>query len=366
MGMPFGRVCSPEETFYPCPPLEAVYQAVEKKEGAFLLGGHLPQDIQEHILKYLDRVFFTILSPGISVPASGRANDLQMLASSIINVILSKDFNYQSKNRIAHLVGSAQEGIIRQIKKGSPLEFYLDYGGGYHAAADPSFNFGLTFHPSIAEILLVYQIVKFERKICGIYAPGVVFYIVLDDITANYVNEIPVILTEGYIKGFRALLSDMGLSDRIKILAQSETSVFSQKISRMPRPLPVSSLTQAEHENVQRFLGRVCSTEEAQERAGRYLLAESVWEPELRQITSIGIRFLQRASEDYFSFRSFPGGATRAQCGQMGFSFRGGKVVPTLVTTTTHETKVIVPFVLDWCCIFNSYLHLPQQGGILA
>lgn len=71
---------------------------------------------------------------------------------------------------------------------------------------------------------------------------------------------------------------------------------------------------------------------------------------ELREIIqrANGIRLLQVASKEFLSFRPFPGAATRAQTGQVGFRITDDKVVPTLITTTVFASVEVVPVPVCW------------------
>jgi len=309
------------------------------------------QKVSKRIIRHLRSVAADIMDG--RAPPMRTFSDKSEREDAILKLLLSREFNYQSRCKIAHLLPSARQAIKGAVSSEQPLKLYLDYGGGYHASTDPDFMSSVSFQPSVAELLLIHQVVHLERKLRQIHEPGLLFHIVIDDGVAHYVNDISLTDTAKYREEFRQLLANLKVDPFVKIIAQTEISNFVAQ-SESLRSTPATDITPEQYRNVQRFLGRTCSEAEASERMGRYAAAEKLWEPELRAMTSDGIRLLQRASEEFLSFRSFPGGATRVQCGLLGFRFKAGKLVPTLVTTTTHLNEKVVRIPISWNAILGA------------
>ena len=281
-------------------------------------------------------------------------------ADDIIAVLLEREFNYKSKSWAACLLPGVRGTIAAQMAKHLPLQIFFDYGGGYHATTRPDFSAPLGFDATATELLLLYQIARLERRITSLYPPGLVFHIVLDNGVAHYVNDIPLAQTEGYARQFEALLTQLGAADCVRILLQSRLDDFCARLHGT-KLRPVEQIEPAAHHNIERFLGRRCTDEEARLRTARYSAAEMVWEGDLRQhIAAVnGIRFLQRESAEYLPFRPFPGGAIRAQSGQIGFKIAGEKITPTLVTTTLFQKTRVSEIPLHW----PSIVGLAQQAA---
>lgn len=289
-------------------------------------------------------------------PATVSAND-------ILAVLLEHPFNYQSKTQVAALLPGIRAKIAAQMAQNLPLEFYFDYGGGYHASTRPDFSSPPGFEPGATELLLLFQIARFYHRISNIYEPGMKFWIVLDNAVAEYVNDIPVDLTTGYAHHFEALIAAFGAQHHVGILLQSRLGDFSARM-RGVRVEPLNEIDAKSHHNVERFLGRHCTEGEARWRGGRYAAAGEMWERELRGMiaASNGIRLLQRASAEFLSFRPFPGGATRAQCGRIAFRILGERLTPVLATTTMHQAVQVVPVPVDWPAIVGA--RKPAVGAI--
>lgn len=273
-------------------------------------------------------------------------------ADDIIAVLLEREFNYKSKSWAACLLPGVRETIAAQMARRQPLHIFFDYGGGYHATTRPDFSLPLGFDAGVTELLLIFQIARLEQRIKPLYPPGLLFHIVLDNGVAHYVNDIPLARTEGYAQQFETLLALLGANGCVRILLQSRLDDFCARL-RGTRVEPVGQIEPAAHHNVERFLGRPCTDEEARLRTARYHAAGTLWEGDLRQHIAKfnGIRFLQRESPEYLPFRPFPGGAIRAQSGQVGFRIAGEKITPTLVTTTTFQTARVSSIPLHWPAI---------------
>jgi len=296
--------------------------------------------INEHLSSQVAAILAR--TPDDAAPQAQNFASEDARTDALVGVLVNRAFNYQSKAQVAPLLPGVREVAARCVREGAPLKVYLDLGGGYHASTDPSYAGGLGFEAGATELLLVRQFVELRERLLKVHAPGVECNVLYDNGTAHYINDIPLSSTASYCRSFRSMLEKLNVSSFIKLAVQTEMTDYPASF-RPEKPVPVSDITPAQHENVQRFLGRACDEREARERLGRYAVAEAAWEAQVRPLLAGSVRFLQRASDEYLSFRPFPGGATRVQCGQIGFRLQGEKVVPTLVTTSTHKGCDVVP-----------------------
>jgi len=295
----------------------------------------------DHISRYLRACLSYISAPyrNAGTPASDLV-DTQ--ATAILSILSSHEFNYRSRGQVAHLLPEMKQTITRHVAAKCALQLYLDLGGGYHASAMPDHSDALSFNISAAELLLIYQITRLKNKIDVIYPPGIEFTIIIDNGVACYANGIALQDTLDYCQRLRTLIARLSVEQYIRIMPQSEVSDFSG-YERL-KPLAATIIAEEEHRNVERFIGRACAQQEACDRVGRYRVAEALWEQELRTLISAskGIRLLQRGSDEYLSFRPFPGGAARIQCGRIGFREQSSKFIPILVTSNTYRTSEVV------------------------
>jgi hypothetical protein len=262
---------------------------------------------------------------------------------AIVGILLSHEFNHQSRGRVAHLLPAVREAIIAQTAKHEPIQLFLSYNGGYHATTRSDFSRPLGFDAAATELLLLFMIARLKERLVAVYPPGMICHLVLNNGVAHEVNDIPLAHTEAYAQQLEDMIAQLGGRNDVRVLVQSRLSDFAGRM-RKEAVGPSPEIDAAAHHNIERFLGRPCSAVEARLRLGHYAPAEAAWWQELRQIIAAanGIRLLQVASPDFLSFRPFPGGATRSQTGQIGFKINSGKVVPVLVTTGTFQKACVV------------------------
>ncbi|MDP3418414.1 hypothetical protein [Falsiroseomonas sp.] len=273
---------------------------------------------------------------------------------AILGVLLGHEFNHQSRGRVAHLLPGLRRRLLAQVQRAAPIPFFMSYNGGYHATTRPDFSRPLGFEAGIAELLFLYVIARLKHRLAAVYPPGMVFHIVLNNGVAGWVNDIPVARTESYARALERMAAELGAAGpgaagQVRLLVQSDLGDFAARMREVPIA-PAAAIDAATHHNIERFLGRPCTTAEARLRLARYAPAEAAWWQELRGIVDAaeGIRLLQVASADFLSFRPFPGAATRAQTGQVGFRMPGGKPVPMLITTATFAGAAVVPVPVHW------------------
>lgn len=183
----------------------------------------------------------------------------------ISDILLRHQFNYQAKGRVAHLLPALHAVLSGQIAQRKPLQLFLSYNGGYHATTRPDYSQALGFDAMATELLLLYQIARLERQIAAIYAPGMVFTIVLNNGVAHYVNDIPVARTEDYGRQLEAMVARLAPASGIRVLMQSSMGDFCTRMRDVPGG-PAAELDPVAHRNIQRFLGRECSEAEARMR----------------------------------------------------------------------------------------------------
>jgi hypothetical protein len=266
------------------------------------------------------------------------SNNPEELADSILKVLTNRLFNYQSKRSINQIVFKTRKNLIKQIKNGSNIHFYLLYNGGYRAS--PLNNeLSLIFEPDQTELMLLYQISLLRNEISKMCSFDIDFSIVVNNGVAKWVNDIPITATENYSNKIRKMIKFFGAEKNIHILQQSELNGFEPNLT-FKNLEDQTTITDNEHFIVERFLGRSCSREEAIYRSDIYKLAESKWAEDMAPIieSTHGIVMRQVAHPDMLSFRPFPGGAIRIQNGSFGFHYLKNKLRPKLITSKLIDT----------------------------
>jgi hypothetical protein len=261
--------------------------------------------------------------------------DLARLSGLIFEIQTRREFCYLSHTRVQRYRSSAETWIERWVCQGEPVHYYLDIGGGYHASLKPGIE-DICFDVGLGELLLLLQIHRFRQRVRRVYAQGVRFSLVVDNLCAHLINDIEVARTSPYCARLRELIDRLGLSGDVDLFVESEhfsVDHFERLRAQTPVTPSAGTVTRKEHETVERFLGRACDITEVAERSARY-----------RDITKIsgqlidaqidGLHMTQRATPDTICFRSYPGGDSRMQSGQVALKTTvEGDVRPVLLTS---------------------------------
>jgi hypothetical protein len=255
------------------------------------------------------------------------------VADAVFDLLSGRDYCYLTKSRVARYRQPAVAYIESAVRKAEPIEFSYDLGAGYHASIrpgirEPSFDVGL------GELFVLHQIASFARRVRSVYLPGVRFHIVIDNLCALLVNDIPVAKTEAYCASFRKLIEATVTGAIVSLTIESEHFSVADFRGVSQELAPDGSGVDAKaHDNVARFLGRLCSESEASARMRRYrdVIAES--ERLLNEVIR-GIHMTQRATPDTMCFRPFPGADSRIQCGEVALGRNvKGRLCPFLLTS---------------------------------
>lgn len=291
----------------------------------------LAQDQPEHpseLESYLTQLIsqFHACSTADSMCATGTPDD-------VFDILSSRQFSYLGRTKSALYRQSIVDVAENAMHQRQPIHFYYDIGGGYHAV--PQRGSDLSFDVGLAELFILHQIMLFSNAIRSVYAPGIHFTLVVDNLCALISNDIPVEQTTEYCRQLRTLIDHLRLAPFIDVLVESEHTSVADFIRSLAARSPYSGsteLTAQQYNNVERFLGRHCDGDEAAERALRYKYILELSEQFLAPLMT-GIHMTQRATPSTMCFRPFPGGDSRTQCGEVILTRNSkGKLVPTLMT----------------------------------
>ena len=282
-------------------------------------------------------------------PADPRGEDPETIADAVFDLLTRREFTYLSKARSRSYRAAIVADLIRDAAAGLPLRFFYDIGGGYRAGVDG--RRALSFSPGLGELLALRQITRLDRQVRAVYPRGVRFCLVVDNICARLVNDIPLHRTAAYCAELRGLIRQLRLEASVDLLVESEH--FSpEDYSVDTRGTPTEVPSRAAVENVARFLGRECDVSEAVERIARYRVVSGETERRL-QSQGHGVRMTQPATASTFGFRCFPGSDSRLQSGDVVLAYRDrDRIEPRLVTSQSPWAADIrwldVPDLLPW------------------
>lgn len=257
----------------------------------------------------------------------------QATALQVFELMTHRDFCYLSKSRVEAYRNDVLSQIGAAIRCDAPILLYLDLGGGYHASIEPEGE-ELCFKPGLGELLVLLQAVRLSARVRAVYAPGIRFALVIDNLCALQVNDISVSQTEGYCANYRRMIATLELESWVDLLVESENfSPWQYPPMNAGLIANFTAVTPAEHGNIERFLGRACSADEAAERKARYSHFGACSERFLGSLIT-GVHLTQRASSTTLCFRAFPGSDCRIQAGQVAMqSIEGGGLKPFLLTS---------------------------------
>jgi hypothetical protein len=252
---------------------------------------------------------------------------------AVLALLTNRDFCYLSKSKVSMY----REGILALVRsavhRGEPIHFSYDIGGGYHASTRPGEE-GLRFEVGLGELFVLSQISSFSGRAKRIYPSGIKFSLVIDNVCALLVNDVPLAKTREYCEDLRRLIREVGMQELVDVLVEGEH--FSVDDFDVPGPETAGrqvALTRQQHDNVERFLGRPCNESEAAERFLRY---QGVIENSDRLLARLipGVHMTQRATPSTICFRAFPGADSRIQSGEIALTRNDGrKIYPFLLSS---------------------------------
>ena len=285
------------------------------------------------------------------LPAHDPSATADTVADAVFDLLTSRTFCHLQRGLSAPYRERTVELLRPRIEAAEPLRFFYDIGPGYHATLRPGEE-PLFFDVGLAELLILFNVNAFADRVANIYPPGVHFHLVVDNLCGHRTNDIPLELSEGYCARLRYLIDELGLTSRVTLLVESETFALGEydQLLATVEPSPLALPSTKAHENVERFLGRLCSADEAAERIEGYRRAGIVTEQLLARAVD-GVRITQRATPATLGFRPFPGGDSRSQCGAVVLGANSkGRLRPFLLTSTNvdeHDcAELVYPEVL--------------------
>jgi hypothetical protein len=266
------------------------------------------------------------------------ATDSGQIPEKVFEVLTSRDFSYLSKTRVAPYRPSILAHVVEAQRRASPIHFFYDLGGGYHASTRPGHE-DVSFEVGLAELFVLSQISSFSARATHFYPHGVRFSLVIDNMCAVLINDIPLSSTLAYCGKLRRLIRELRLDALVDVLVESErisTSDFDRAQAQATADARPVELTRKRHDNVERFLGRPCDETEASERMRKYLSVIDISERLLEPLIA-GVHMTQRATDVTICFRPFPGADSRIQCGEVVLTKnRKQKLHPILMTSSNR------------------------------
>lgn len=290
-----------------------------------------------------------------SVPDSV-ASRAGVRAERLFEVFTHREFCYLSRRGAAPYREQVLPWLMAAASRDEPISCYYDIGGGYHASVQPGIS-DLSFEAGLGELMILRQIARFSHLIARLHPPGIRFHLVVDNLCALLINDIPLANTLRFCSRLSTLIEETGMSRLVDVLVESElfsVDAFAERGPASDRSREPVTVGPKERENIERFLGRRCSDAEALDRARRYASIIHVSDALLADHIH-GPHFTQRATAGTLCFRAFPGADSRIQCGQVVLNCGAGpRVQPILLTSANahrfqcaeHRLPHVLPAVI--------------------
>jgi hypothetical protein len=297
---------------------------------------------REDLVQVLRTYLATTLAEMAALPAPqdvGSAIDNPALAGELFAVLTSRAFCYLGRSKAERYRDAVVTSLRRRMATGGPFRFFYDIGPGYHATTRPGV-LPLCYDVGLSELLMLGQVNGLCRRLAELYGPGARFFLVIDNLCALRTNDIPLELTEGYVRQFRRLIEELRMSRRVELIVESEVfdiGEYDRLLADVEGESPVAEPSPEAVDNVARFLGRPCTASEAAEHMERYRRTSLVTGQLLDRLVQ-GVHMTQRATGATLGFRPFPGGDQRTQAGELVMSRNSnGRLRPMLMTSRNVE-----------------------------
>lgn len=279
--------------------------------------GPIEESLAPQVMSYLTDLLRDFDGARPTFDKRGERTEASSL-DQVLAILASRRFTHLSRQQsLGHLL-RMRAPLLADMAAGRPLRFAYDLGPGYHASVRPDFG-ALCFVPGLGELLALRQIALFNQAVSAVYAPGVDFSLVIDDLCAWASNGIALELTASYVQRLQALVAAVGLHRKVCVLAESAVvskTDYGCAVDRTPLLAWTGAVTAADQENVSRFVGRACSVSEASEYLARYQRAQAVSDSLMAKHLP-GVRLTQRSTAQCLGFRCFAGSDVRLQTGEV-------------------------------------------------
>ena len=287
------------------------------------------------IRQYLEALLAELNAP---VAPTRKPIGLAALPDRVFETLASRELCSLSLGRIAGSRDAVVASVARSLRRSEPIHFYYGLGDG----SVTRFRSGVS-GVGLAEVLLLRQVTELASRVGQQYPGGVRFSLVIDDLGAYLVEDVPVAQTLAYCRKLRQLVDDLGLSALTDLIVTSEyfsVSDFAEVWPSGDGVPALGSLTNKPH----RPAGHDAVGAEARtdaERARRSDVvrqaAEQLLAPMIR-----GVYLTGRTTAESLGFRPFPGGDSCGERGEVVLTRKGRTALGPMVLTSANRADYAV------------------------
>ena len=262
---------------------------------------------------------------------------MAVLPDRLFETLASREFCSLSLGRVAGSRDAVVASVKRALHRVEPIHFYYGLGGGYAT----TFRTGTAQRVSdvgLGELLLLRQVMKLAARVRQFYPLGVRFSLVIDNLSAYLVEDVPVTETLAYCRQLRRLIEELGLAAWTDLIVTSEYFSVSDFAEAWPTGAGVpdiAALTNKPHQPDGRESLRMDEPADAEcgrrRRAARQA-AERLLAPMIR-----GVNVTERTTLGSLGFRPFPGGDSSLEPGEVVLTRTGRTALgPLRLTDANH------------------------------
>ena len=283
--------------------------------------------------QYLETLFI-----GPTGPAMDRltSTGIALLPDRLFETLASREFCSLSLGRVAGSRDRVIASVKRALHRVEPIHFYYDLGGGYAT----SFRTGAARavpEVGLGELLLLRQITQLSARVRQFYPVGIRFSLVIDNLSAFLVEDVPLTATAVYCRNLRRVVDDLGLSTLTDLIVTSESFSVSDFAEAWPRGAGVPDIAALTSKSRRAAPGDfahgptsvdeecACGIHAARQAAERLLA------PMIR-----GVHLTEPTSASSLGFRPFPGGEASLEGGEIVLTRAGRMALAPMRLTTAN------------------------------
>lgn len=287
------------------------------------------------------RHYLEMRLPEPSGPATTRltSTGIGVLPDRVFETLVSRELCSLSLGRVAPFRDAVVASVKRALHRVEPIHFYYGLGGGYAT----SIRAGAAQRVSdvgFGELLLLRQVTQLAGRVRQLYPVGIRFSLIIDNLGAYLVEDVPVPETLAYCRNLRRLIDDLGLQSWTDLIVTSEYFSVADFAAAWPDGAAVPSLAaltnkSAGREPVQR--DEAGDAEGARRIHAAHQAAEQLLSPMIR-----GVQLTARTTTGSLGFRPFAGGDASMERGEVVLTRAGRTAVGPLLLTEANGSQYAV------------------------
>jgi hypothetical protein len=281
--------------------------------------------------QYLETLLGEPAGPGL---ARLTATGIALLPDRLFETLASREFCSLSLGRVTGCRDAVVASVKRALHRVEPIHFYYDLGGGYSTSfrsgsARPVTEVGL------GELLLLRQVIQLAARVRQFYPVGIRFSLVIDNLSAFLVEDVPLTDTLAYCRNLRRLIDDLGLPAMTDLIVTAECFSVPDFAGAWPRGAGVPDIAAlANRSPAAATVSRDETTDD--EHARRMQAAQQAAERLLAPMIR-GVHLSERAATGPLGFRPFPGGEASCEPGEIVLTRAGRSgLAPMRLTAANH------------------------------